>query len=167
MCCGLLGCIHKQPESCAYIPLHCTLSSHSEPGAVALAEHLFPFTSLLQLYKCTHYPLPSTASSLPSVPCVRVHLVFGVLVQAWCTVWCGVTLSVPPSCCVQEGSLSARETNIRQALSQQCSWNDDEDLTDEPSEHWLQVGRGRGEGRRGDGRAEGKGRKKRGGGREL
>ena len=38
-----------------------------------------------------------------------------------------------------EGALSPRETNIRQALSQQCSWNDDEDLTDEPSEHWLEV----------------------------
>ena len=67
-----------------------------------------------------------------------------------------------PTCCMQEGALSPQETNIRQALSQQCSWNDDEDLTDEPSEHWLEVGRGRGEGRE-----EGKGAERGGGGREV
>ena len=65
-----------------------------------------------------------------------------------------------PSCCVQEGALSPRETNIRQALSQQCSWNDDEDLTDEPSEHWLEVGRG--EGRRGEEMGGGERKERRG-----
>lgn len=66
-----------------------------EQWRCVFAGHLFPFASLLQLHKCTHYQLPSTASSLLGVCHVWE---FTKCLECWCRhvygmVWCH---AVPP-----------------------------------------------------------------------